>query len=250
MDVIKFGQVCDENFHLYRDRKGIGTLKEKPLHLMLKHYFEEDESKHEIRIGKYVADIQRDEGIIEIQTRSFDKLRKKLQVFLESSKVTIVYPVPYIKWIYWINEETGETSEGRKSPKKGSPYLIFHELYKIKEFLCHPNLSLCIILINMDEYKLLNGWSYNKKRGATRYDRIPLELIDEIYINRLKDYAKLIPETLENSFTSKDYQKASKLSLSAAQKALNILFHVKAVRRVDKIGNSYVYERENLSENL
>ena len=31
-----------------------------------------------------------------------------------------------------------------------------------------------MLLIDIEEYKLLNGWSYDKKRGSVRYDRIPV----------------------------------------------------------------------------
>ena len=41
--------------------------------------------------------------------------------------------------------------------------------------------------------KLLNGWSYNKKRGASRLDRIPTAFVDEIQIEGTDDYIKLLP---------------------------------------------------------
>ena len=55
-----------------REKKGIGTLGEKTLHAVLKHYFEPDSSFHEIRCGTFFADIFNAEGITEIQTRSFN----------------------------------------------------------------------------------------------------------------------------------------------------------------------------------
>lgn len=78
---------------------GIGTLGERTLHMVLKRYFEPDESLHEIRVGGFVADIVRPNGIIEIQTRDFSKLRRKLAAFLELGPVTVVYPVPWAGWL-------------------------------------------------------------------------------------------------------------------------------------------------------
>jgi len=232
-------RVLGENYQV----SGIGTLKEGTLHATLKYYIEPNEEMHEIRSEGFVADIIREGEIIEIQTRAFAKLNKKLNTFLEHGKVTVVYPVAYMKWLSWINLETGEISQKRKSPKKGTPYEIFFELYKIKSLLLHPNLSFCIILMNIEEYKLLNGWSYDKKRGACRIDRVPIEIIDEIYIHSLVDYMKLIPSTLEEPFTSKDFKKHTRLSLSSAQTALNILTHVKAVERIGKKGRAYLYKK-------
>lgn len=96
----------------------IGTLSEKRLHLVLKKYFCDDEAKHEVKLGLYFLDIFNDE-IIEIQTRSMNKLRNKLDYFLDDYKVTIVYPIAHTKWMQWIDEATGEVTKRRKSPKCG-----------------------------------------------------------------------------------------------------------------------------------
>ena len=118
-----------------RQRLGIGTLSEKTVHAILKNYYEPDEDKQEIPIENYVADIYKDGEIIEIQTRQFNRMRDKLTAFLPQYPVTIVYPIPREKWLIWIDEESGELSNKRKSPAKGNSYLAFKELYKIKMFL-------------------------------------------------------------------------------------------------------------------
>ena len=118
-----------------RQRIGIGTLSEKTLHAILKNTYEPDEDKQEIPIGRFYADIYADGEIIEIQTAQFNRMREKLAAFLPEYPVTIVYPIAKEKWLLWIDEETGEIKEKRKSPKKGNPYIGFPELYKIKMFL-------------------------------------------------------------------------------------------------------------------
>ncbi len=243
MDQISFQYACDKVIDTAKEGNGIGTLGEKTVHAILKNYLVSDISCHEIKVGSFYADIVNENGIIEIQTRNFDKLRKKLEVFLNLQPVTIVYPVPHTKWIRWVNEETGEISPPRKSPKSGTPYMIFPELYKIKNYLLHPNLRIHIILINLEEYRFLNGWSKNKKRGSTRCDGIPTQLVDEVYVHSLSEYRKLIPPTLIENFTSKDFQKAAGLSQRAAVTALNILHYVGAVKRLGKKGRAYLYSR-------
>jgi len=243
MNAIAFTQACEKIIGMERIKNGIGTLSEKTLHAVLKLYFEPDEARHEIPMGCFVADIAREDGIIEIQTRSFDKLRKKLEAFLAVSPITVVYPVPHTKWLLWMNPDTGEITRKRKSPKTGVPQEIFHELYKIKPLLTHPNLNLCIVLIDMEEIRYLNGWSKDKKKGSSRCDRIPVALHDEIYMTGPSDYQKLMPETLAEQFTAKDFQKAVGLSLNRAQTGLNVLYAVGAVRRVGKQGNAYLYEK-------
>lgn len=224
-----------------RDRNGIGTLSEKSLHAILKNYYEPDESRHEISVEGSVADIFTGTEIIEIQTRNFDKMRAKLDKFLPLYPVTLVYPIPREKRIIWIDEETGEFSSPRKSPLKGSPYLAFGELYKIKQYLLHENLHLKLVLIDMDEYKLLNGWSRDKKKGSSRFDRIPDRIAEEVCIDCPQDYMQLIPYELEEPFTVKDFAKQAHIRASVAQVVLHILHYTGNVERIGKKGNAYLY---------
>ncbi len=225
-----------------RQRLGIGTLSEKTVHAILKNYYEPDEDRQEIPVERYVADIYANGEIIEIQTRQFNKMRNKLTAFLPLYPVTIVYPIPFEKWIIWVDEETGELSRKRKSPVRGNPYIAFVELYKIKMFLKDPNLRVRLVLMNMEEYKLLNGWSRDKKRGASRYDRIPVELVQEIEINCAQDYMQFVPSELEGEFTSKEFAAAAHISVTLAQTVLNILYHVGIVTRTGKKGKQYLYD--------
>lgn len=229
-----------------RQRLGIGTLSEKTVHAILKNYYQPDEDKQEIPIENYVADIYADGEIMEIQTRQFNKMRDKLTVFLPHYPVTIVYPIPREKWLIWIDEESGELSKKRKSPAKGNPYIAFIELYKIKMFLKNPNLRLKLVLLDMEEYRLLNGWSRDKKKGSSRYDSIPTVLVEEIEISCLQDYMQFIPYDVPENFTVKEFAQATHIPSHLAQTVLNILYYVGMVRRVGKKGNAYLYEVEEL----
>ena len=71
----------------------------------------------------------------------------------------------------------------------------------------------------MDEYRLLNGWSKDKKRGSSRYDRMPLALFDEILIEQTQDFLQLVPYTLEEPLT-----------------------HMQILSRAGKRGREYLYE--------
>ncbi len=225
-----------------RQRLGIGTLGEKTVHAILKNYYEPNEDNHEIPIENYVADIYSGGEIIEIQTRQFNRMRDKLATFLPLYPVTIIYPIPREKWLIWIDEESGELSQKRKSPKKGNAYTVFPELYKIKMFLKDPNLRLKLVLIDMEEYKLLNGWSNDKKKGSTRFDRIPLEIIEEIDITCPEDYMQFVPFQLDGPFTSRQFAKTARIPVSLAQVVLNILYHVGTVTKVGKEGKMILYD--------
>ena len=241
IDRDRFEQAKNKVIGATRERQGIGTLSEKTVHAVLKHYYAPETSAQEIPVEGFVADICTEEGIIEIQTRSFDSMRKKLAAFLPQHPVTVVYPIPHIKWLSWIDETTGETSPKRKSPKRGNPYMAFIELYKIRPFLADENLRFRFDLIDMEEYRLLNGWSRDKKRGSDRYDRIPVTFVDEVRIDCREDYRKLLPEDLPEEFTTKDFSKCAHIPVRLAQTTLLILHDLDIVERVGKQGRSYLY---------
>ena len=243
MDSRRFKEICEKIISTEREQNGIGTLGEKTLHAVLKEYFEPDKAKHEKRVGSFVADIVTDNGIIEIQTGAFEKLRKKLAAFLEIYTVTVVYPIPKIKWLLWIDTQTGKMTKKRKSPKQGRIYDAIFELYKIRPFMNHINFRLCIVFVDLEEHRYLDGWNENKKKGSTLCDRVPVDISEEIYFNNKADYAKFIPVELKCRFTSKDYKSAANISLYTAQTALNIFNHIGAVKRIGKQGNLYIYGR-------
>lgn len=239
-----FNTACEKIIQKEREKNGIGTLKEKTLHAVLKNFYEPDISCQEVRIGKFVADIMHENQIVEIQTRSFNTMRKKLDSFLKLYPVTIVYPIIYTKWLYWIDEATGEISPKRKSPKRGCFYDAFYELYKIKPYLSNPHLHICLTLIDAEEYRILNGWSKDKKKGATRFDRIPVALVDELYIGNLDGYLQLIPDSLPVQFGTKDYAKHTHTSIKNAQLAVNIFKYIGIIEQTGKKGRSFLYSRK------
>ena len=243
-DKERFIRICDEIFHKEKLMDGgIGTLSEKTLHAALKTFLEEDTTYHEVKCGRYVADIKKDDEIIEIQTASFNKLRGKLGAFLPEYKVTICYPIAHTKRLLWINPEDGTIDKPRKSPKTGTIYDCFFELYKISSFLTHPNLSLCLVLIDLDEYRCLNIKGRNIKRHTVRYDRIPTALYDICFIKDYTRFDKLVPQDLPEEFTSREFAKAAKITRHHAQTALNILTQTETVSRIGKNRNEIIYSR-------
>jgi hypothetical protein len=153
-----------------RGPASIGTLGEKTLHAALKRHCEPAEAFHEAHVGRFVADILTDSGIIEIQTQAFNRLRGKLDAFLADRVVTLVYPIVRLKRILWVDAATGEVLRSRRSPKRGSFYCAFAELYKIKRQLLHPNLRLRLILLDAAERRCESG----NRKGYSKIDTVPL----------------------------------------------------------------------------
>lgn len=242
MDKERFMSACSEIIGKDRAKNGIGTLGEKTLHAVLKLYFEPHKENHEIRVGSYIADIVGEQGVIEIQTRQFNRLLEKLECFLEYCDVTVVYPVIRTKYLSWINMDTGELTPKRRSPKRGTIYEAVPELYKIKYTLDNPRMNFCICILDAEETRYLNGWSRDGKRGSSRCDRVPSELIDEIYFSSPDDYRRFIPNGLPELYTSADFASAAGISKPIAGTALNILSYLGVVIRCGKQGRAILYK--------
>ena len=242
MDEKRFLNACERVIGREYPRECVGLLSEKTLHATLKEYFEEDHGAHEIKIGTHYADIFKNGEIIEIQTRSFDKLRKKLDAFLPLYPVTVVYPIPYEKSLIWLDAESGETYPKRRVAKKGSFFDAGRELFRIFDYLLHPNLTVLLLLIDMDEYRFLSK-SGTKKRGSKRFDRIPTALRGELCLHGEEAYKALLPETLPSPFTAKEFRSAIKGGPRNSPALLSLLYKMNVVRRVGKEGNAYLYEK-------
>ena len=96
-------------------------------------------------------------------------------------------------------------------------------------------------VVEVEEYRLLNGWSKDKKRGATRFERMPLSLLGEVWVHGPEEYGRLLPEGLPRLFTSRELGKAVGLPPKKATLAANVLRNLGAIRQEGKRGNAYLY---------
>lgn len=224
-----------------RDTAGIGTLGERSVHAVLKAYFEPQSDNTEIKIGNFVADIAGEDGIIEIQTRALYRLKKKLDCFLEYTHVTVVHPVIGKRYVRWLDPATGELSERKHSTRKENIYTALGELVNIKYAVDDPHFTFVCVVLEAEDIRLLDGRSKDKKRGATKLDRLPLDILAEYRFECPADYMMLIPPELEGDFTSSDFAKAARISRTLAQAALNILTYACCVKRIGKRGREILY---------
>lgn len=229
-----------EKVYKSQAQNGIGTLSEKTLHAFIKHFIEPNETYHEIKLENFVMDIFDGTKITEIQTRQFFKLIPKCDKLLDTYPITIVYPIPYIKHISWIDLDTGEVSKPRKSPKTGHPVDAVSELYALRHYLNHPNLTIQLVFFNLLETRYLNGWSSDKKKGSHRADRRPSEYVKTITLNTKDDYNILLPDHLDSELTTLTLKKHFNISSKKASLCINVL---KSMNCIEELGKSGRYKR-------
>ncbi len=222
---------------------GIGVLQEKPLHATLKWWLDDNPDHHEVTLpGGRVADVYDGERIYEIQTGGFSPLRKKLEGLLDTYPVTVVHPIPRRKYLSWIDPDTGETTPPRKTPKKGEFVQAGGQLIYLLPLLGHPNLSILLVRMDMEEQRLADGWGRDGKRGSHRAVMLPLTLEDTLTLDTAADYRALVPDSLPTTFTATRFGKAARLQGRKLGGTLKVLLQMGVLTR-EKEGREYVYTR-------
>ncbi len=199
-----------------RERHGIGMQMEKTLHAVLKCYKDPDPDHHEIPVAK-------------------------LDTFLPLFPVRVVYPIAHRKRVIWIDPDTGEQAENNLSTHIGTYYTAFRELYRIRPYLTRPGLTLELLLIDLEEYRIKDGWSRDRKRGSHRFDTIPVQLRGELILERPEDYMQLVPEDLPEPFTAADFATAAGIPRALASTVMLLLTETGTVLRVGKQGRAWLY---------
>lgn len=219
----------------------IGTLSEKSLHAALKEWYSKPGDQLEVRVDGFVIDIVRGKQLIEVQTRNFSSLRRKLTSLLENHKVHLVHPIAVNKWIVK-RSKSGEELGRRKSPSHGEFLHIFNELVRIPELVGHKNLSLELLLTHEEVIWRDDGrGSWRRKRWSI-HDRELLEVIDRKKFARKSDYKKLIPKSLNQPFSNKELAKKLRCQLFLAQRMTYTLRKAGILEVVRKRGNAFLHK--------
>ena len=246
-DILRFEELTSKSIDELHVDNGVGTLSEKYLHVFLKNYFEPLKECHEVKVGRFTADICNGNHITEIQTRNLGALREKLEYYmLEGYEVTVVHPLPRIRKILHVDSESGEIVKKYRYPHVGNYFDAIPELYKIKYFLDWDKLTVRLMLFDIEEYRELKGGGVTKsgrpkRRRSRRLERIPFAIGDSVILDNPADYLEFVPDGLPKEFTAKDLAKCAKVPIDYARMTLNILSYLRTVEHFANDGRKYIY---------
>ena len=223
--------------------KGVGLLNEKPLHAALKAWYAQPGDHFEANVDGSVIDIVRGELLVEIQTRGFSALKRKLEKLVVGHPVRLVFPIAIEKWVIRLSDD-GAAQEGRrKSPKRGSVLELFRELVSFPHLISHPNFSLEVLLIQEEEVRqqgLARNW---RRRGWGTVERRLVQVVERRVFAAPADLAALIPASLKEPFTSADLADAIHQPRWLAQKMTYCLRSAGAIAEAGKQGKATRYVR-------
>ena len=240
----RFSEICQKTATAIHERSGIGTYKEKILHLVLKRFFCDDERCHEVKNGRFIADASTDSQIFEIQTRGLYPLKKKLVSYLEDTdkKITLVCPLVSKKRLVWLDPESGAMSEPKNVTASKPKNPLLRELMWIGELLDFSRVELKAVYVETDEYRLLDGLGADKKIKATKIDRIPREIVDIVTLDSREAFAEFfVPKDLPSEFRAKDFERATGLRKKGVFAGLRALESVGIIMREKQSEHKVVY---------
>ena len=240
----RFSEICRETVNAVHERSGIGTYKEKILHLVLKKFFCDDETCHEVKNGRFIADASTETQIFEIQTRGLYPLKKKLISYLADTdkKITVVCPLISKKRLVWVDPENGEMSDPKNVTVPKSKNTLLRELMWIGELLDFSRIELKAVYVDADEYRLLDGKGADKKIKATKIDKIPKELIDIVTLDSREAFAEFfLPPKLPSEFRAKDFELATGLKKKGVSAGLRALQSLGIIEREKQSEHKVVY---------
>ena len=219
----------------------IGTLAEKSLHAGIKAWYGRSSDQFEVQVDGFVIDIVRGEQLIEIQTRHFGAMKRKLKRLLADHPVLLLHPIAQEKWI--VRETAvGEPISRRKSPKKGQPLDLFSELMRIPHLLPHPNLVVGAVLTRQEEVWRDDGQGSWRRKGWSLHDHHLLEVVGLHTFAAPNDLLALLPPDLPPQFTNNQLAKLAKIQPNLAQRITYTLSRCQVIELVGKQGRSNLYQ--------
>lgn len=222
----------------------INTLNEKALHAELKGWYARPGDRLEQCVDGFIVDILQGELLVEIQTRSFSSIRRKLTRLAVRHRVRLVYPIARDKWI--INEAADGQSRARrrKSPLRGRLEHLFKELVSIPTLLAHENFSLEVLLIQEEETRRPNarpGW---RRKPWLTHERRLLGVLERRLFTSPAELGLLLPCTLAPAFSTADLAAALSVPRRLAQQMAYCLRELGTIEAAGKSGNAVLYQRK------
>ncbi len=217
----------------------VGTLNERSLHAQLKEWCARPGDRFEVPVGRHVVDVVRGELLIEIQTARIGALRDKLAVLLDDHDVTVLLPIPVVKWIVKM-APGGEVLDRRRSPKRGSLTDVFAEMVSVPTVLDHPRFSLTVAMTEETEVRRHSSSARRRRGGWRTVERRLERVLETTTLMSSADLVALLPP-LPDQWTTADLAAAAGVRRRLGQQAAYTLREAGRIRLTGKRGNALVY---------
>jgi hypothetical protein len=196
----------------------IGSLNESTLHSALKRLYDGENEEYESVVDGYVADVVNRNRLIEIQTGSFSKIRRKLEALLPRYHILLVHPIALEKTLVVYDGSMNEVLYTRRSLKRGSLMDLVYQLVYLGSIPSHENFSLEILLTREEEIRSADGAGSWRRRGISIVDRRLKSIDKRVVFSTPADYLQLLPTGLPERFANRDIADRAEISVEKARR--------------------------------
>jgi hypothetical protein len=220
---------------------GIGRLNETELHEQLKHRYAGSEGRTEAVIDGFVVDVVTAGELVEIQTKGFGKLRRKLGALAHAHRFRIVHPIA-VETIITRLSDTGELLSTRRSPRHGRLEEVFREIVSIADLLPTPNITVEVVLVRATEIRVADGKGSWRRRGVSIVARQLGAVVSTTTLCTRTDYLSLLPDGLPTAFANSDLVSLAGMRYRDAQPLTSSLRKMGLLHVCNKRGREHLYE--------
>ena len=217
---------------------------ETTLHRQLKNMFCGPDSQTEVKLARYRIDVVSGNRLIEIQQSGLSAIRDKINALLQDGcTVEVVKPLITRKRLIKLNRKNGKEIDRRWSPRRGSILDIFDELVYFTRVFPHPNLTMTIPLISIEEIRY-PGHGRRRRRRRNDFqvqDRQIMEMSDTVSFRTVIDLQKLLPAQLPQEFDTGELARELEIPRHQAQRIAYVMRKTGTAQPTGKRGNAIVY---------
>lgn len=218
-------------------------MRESALHAALKTRLAPPGSLVEALVDGMYVDILDSGLVMEVQTRGFSSIRRKLERLLETHDVQLIHPIPAEKWIVLMDAD-GALVHRRKSPRRGRAVDVFCELVSIAHLVDHPRFTLRVLMTSEEDIRRADGAGSWRRKGVSLVERRLLDVVEDRLLQSPEEVAGLLGAELPEEFTSAELRDLAGVSKRAAGQVAYCLRKMGLTQTAGKRGRAYVYARQ------
>jgi len=215
--------------------------RESSLHSAIKKWYFLKGDRMEVKVDDFVVDLVRGDLLIEIQTANFSAIKPKLKRLLNDHKVRLVYPIPMKKWIVHKSTANSKAFGRRRSPKNGRLFDIFNELIRIPSLFSKGNLSIEVLMIEMEEMWCNDGRGSWRRKGASIEDRKLVRVFESRIFEHKADFLQFLPKDLPHPFSNRDLAERLGIPVHQSRKITYSLRKIGTIAQVGKNRNQMLF---------
>lgn len=216
---------------------------ETTLHRQLKEAYASGVASMEVALGNYRIDVVQKGILIEIQHGSLAAIRAKIQRLVVNHHVLVVKPILVEKCLIKLDRRDGQILSRRRSPKRGALLDIFDELIYFTGVFPHPNLTIDVPLVDVEEIRYPGNGRRRRRRenGFQVQDRVLVDIRETHRFATCQDLTRLIPAGLPTPFHTGQLASSLNAQRWVAQRIAYCLRKMKAIKVIGKQRNAHLY---------